>query len=166
MRDIPGYKGLYAITSCGKVWSYMMNDFMKSWDNGHGYQYIWLTNMYGTRKQWRINQLMGITWLEKPEGATVVAHKDDCRSHNWVSNLFWTTQKENLDTDHFREASKHKQFTPILCVETGEVFPSQAAAARWVGIHKYGINNVLMGKQKTAGGYHWQRVVEDSEKIS
>ena len=37
MRDIPGYEGLYAITSCGKVWSYYKNDFLKSWDNGHGY---------------------------------------------------------------------------------------------------------------------------------
>ena len=109
---------------------------------------------------------MGITWLDKPEGATVVAHKDDCRSHNWLSNLFWTTQKENLDTDHFREAQKKKLFTQVLCVETGEIFPSQAAAARWAGIHRYGVNNVLMGKQKTAGGYHWQRVVEDDKNFS
>lgn len=27
MRDIPGYEGLYAITSCGKVWSYKRKIF-------------------------------------------------------------------------------------------------------------------------------------------
>lgn len=28
MRDIVGFEGLYAITSCGKVWSYKSNKFM------------------------------------------------------------------------------------------------------------------------------------------
>lgn len=29
MKDIKGYEGLYAITSCGKVWSYKRNKFLK-----------------------------------------------------------------------------------------------------------------------------------------
>ena len=45
-----------------------------------------------------------------------------------------------------RMVYKKKLRTEIRCVETGEIFPSQAAAARWAQIHKYGINNVLMGK--------------------
>ena len=28
MRDIPGYEGRYAVTSCGKVWSYKRKIFM------------------------------------------------------------------------------------------------------------------------------------------
>jgi hypothetical protein len=29
MKDIVGYEGLYAITSCGKVWSYKSKRFIK-----------------------------------------------------------------------------------------------------------------------------------------
>lgn len=28
MRDIKGYEGLYAVTSCGRVWSYRSNKFL------------------------------------------------------------------------------------------------------------------------------------------
>ena len=34
MRDIPGYEGLYAVTSCGKVWSHKFKKFMAPFDNG------------------------------------------------------------------------------------------------------------------------------------
>ena len=40
MRDIKGYEGLYAITSCGKVWSYRSKKFLKPYDNGFGYLYV------------------------------------------------------------------------------------------------------------------------------
>lgn len=28
MRDIPGYEGEYAVTSCGKVWSHKRKKFL------------------------------------------------------------------------------------------------------------------------------------------
>lgn len=42
-----------------------------------------------------------------------------------------------------------------ICVETGEEFVSSAEAGRQKGIDKTCIQNVVNGKQKTAGGYHW-----------
>ena len=46
--------------------------------------------------------------------------------------------------------------------ETGEmlnVFQSIGAAARSVNINSKGIVDVIVGKQKTAGGYYWQEVL-------
>jgi hypothetical protein len=37
MRDIQGYEGIYAVTSCGKVWSYKTKRFLRPADNGNGY---------------------------------------------------------------------------------------------------------------------------------
>lgn len=76
-----------------------------------------------------------------------VGHKNDKRDDNRVENLYWCTRKENLDTDHYREAAKNRIRSKVRCVETGEIFASQAEAARWVGKNKYGINLVLNGKQ-------------------
>lgn len=37
MKDIKGYEGLYAITSCGKVWSYKSKKFLKPRKRKDGY---------------------------------------------------------------------------------------------------------------------------------
>ena len=43
---------------------------------------------------------------------------------------------------------------PVICVETGEVFPSQHAAEIATGF--YSIHKACSGMYKTSGGYHWQ----------
>ena len=48
----------------------------------------------------------------------------------------------------------------VLCVETGEVFPSTHDAGRQTGVRHTYISKCLNGKQKTAGGFHWQKVKE------
>lgn len=45
---------------------------------------------------------------------------------------------------------------PVLCVETGEIFETGAAAAKAVGRSPSAVSSALCGKIKTAGGYHWQ----------
>jgi len=45
-----------------------------------------------------------------------------------------------------------------ICVEMGQVFQSQADAARWVGSNArpQTISRAVSGERKTAYGYHWQ----------
>jgi hypothetical protein len=38
MKDIKGYEGLYAITSCGKVWGYKYKRFLSPAITKHGYE--------------------------------------------------------------------------------------------------------------------------------
>lgn len=167
MRDIPGFEGRYAMTLDGQVWSYWAHGFKATYINRHGYVCVDL-DKNGKRCKKRINILMAETWdLPKPDWWAPgmckldVAHEDDNPLNNHLSNLFWKTRSENINTDHWREAHKSYLRTPIRCVETGEVFPSQSAAARSIGLHPYGINNVLQGKQNTCGGYHWERIMKD-----
>ena len=51
---------------------------------------------------------------------------------------------------------------PVVCVETGVVYPSQLAAEKATGFT--GIHKVCRGRQYTAGGYHW-RYAEESESL-
>ena len=57
MKDIVGYEGLYAITSCGKVWSYKSKKFLKPSDNGHGYSFVRLCKD-GKVKNYKIHRLV------------------------------------------------------------------------------------------------------------
>ena len=45
----------------------------------------------------------------------------------------------------------------IICVETGVEYKGLEEASKQVGCSKTGISNVLSGKTKTSGGYHWKR---------
>ena len=52
----------------------------------------------------------------------------------------------------------------VICVETGEIFESLAAAGRAMKINSHNIGNVIRGKNNTAGGYHWRRYEEDIQE--
>ena len=158
MKDIKNYEGLYAITSCGKVWSYRSQKFLKPFDTGHGYLQV-ILRKDGQNKHFRIHRLVAEAYIPNPENKEEVNHIDEVRSHNWVGNLEWTTSSENKR--HSPQTGKLKLFTKIRCVETGVIYSDGQAAADAIGIHRQGIQNVLHGKQKTAGGYHWERVMED-----
>ena len=164
MRDVIGFEGLYAITRCGKVWSYKSKRWVNGWYNGAGYH---LVRLRKNKKNYtkRVHVLVAEAYLGRPEDPmmTDVGHLDDNRLNNNVNNLKWMTRSENLNTDSFREKQSMKTFTKIRCVETGEIYNSQRDAGRAVGIHPYGITCVLMGRQKTAGGYHWERTDEKQD---
>ena len=45
---------------------------------------------------------------------------------------------------------------PVRCIETGRVYRSSEDAARDTRINAGTIRNTCQGRQKTAGGYHWE----------
>lgn len=93
-------------------------------------------------------------------------------------NCRWVTRDDNLKnrsfTDAYAEASRRNlgfvdvKFRssrvleacskPVRCVETGVVFPSQIEAARAIGLSNSAVALVIKGYNKTAGGFHWERV--------
>ncbi len=46
----------------------------------------------------------------------------------------------------------------VRCIETNEVYFRIKDAEEMTGINRHGIGNCCSGKQKTAGGYHWEYV--------
>ena len=157
MRDIKNFEGLYAVTSCGKVWSYRAQKFLKPYDNGQGYLSVCLWKG-SKRKTCKIHMLVAQAYLvnEDPEHLTDVSHKDNIKTHNYIGNLEYATHRDNIKNSVRRG---HKRVVDsILCVELNTIYPNQAEAARALNIHRQCIVNVLAGKQKTAGGYHFERV--------
>ena len=60
----------------------------------------------------------------------------------------------------FLESDKHAK--PVICVETGEYYPSQMAAEKATGYS--GIHKACAGKQYTASGYHWRYASEEERQ--
>lgn len=96
MVDISGYEGVYAITSCGKVWSYRTNRFLKPGrcSDKNPYQKVYLYDNY-KRKICYVHQLVAQAYLENPLGYTEVNHKDENKLNNCMSNLEWCSRLYN-----------------------------------------------------------------------
>lgn len=153
MKDIKDYEGLYAVTSCGKVWSYRSKKFLKPSDNGNGYLVVKLYKD-GTQKTLRVHRLVAEAYIDNPDNKPQINHIDKNKTHNYVGNLEWSTAKENIQ--HSVKDRHENSVKPVVCVETGEVYCSQVAAAAAIGVHRQCIGNCVRGRQKTTGGYHWR----------
>lgn len=155
MVDIKGFEGKYAVTSCGNIWSYKSKRFLKAYPNSDGYYYVKLCND-GFTKQFRVNRLVALAYIPNPDGLPHVGHDDDCKEHNYVSNLYWTTNKENNNHGAHNQRLSQAKKKPVVCEETGEVFDSLEAAAQSIDRAAQSLSACLKGKSKTCGGYHWQ----------
>lgn len=92
MKDIKGYEGRYAITSCGRVWSHISQRFLKpaEWGRkGSGYKRVTLTNANGEQKHHLIHRLVAEAYIPNPNNLPQINHIDENPSHNWVGNLEW-----------------------------------------------------------------------------
>lgn len=75
--------------------------------------------------------------------------------------LFPTKEQQEKIIENKEKLNNYKNNKPhmfngeIKCVETQEIFKNQSQAAKAKNIHSQNISAVLVGKQKTAGGFHW-----------
>lgn len=157
MKDYTGYNGLYAITSCGKVWSYKSQKFLKAYDDGHGYLFVRLYKD-GVGKNFNVHRLVAETYLPNPDNLPCVNHKDECKTNNALSNLEFCTYKYNTNYGTCRQRGADKTKKPVHCIELNRDFGSLKAAAQFLNITPSHVNKHLKGKKKTAGGYHWRYI--------
>lgn len=165
MKDIKGFEGLYAVTSCGKVWSYRSQKFLKPLLDKDGYLRV---NLRKNEKLSRfgIHRLVAEAYIPNLEGKPQINHKDEDKTHNYINNLEWVTQAENnkhgtrLGRVGESRKGKSSKVKPIYCVELDRVFESQAQAVRELGVCSTTLNYALNGKRSKSGGYHWQYVIE------
>ena len=118
-RPIPGYEGLYSVSSIGRVRS---EDRITT----HGTSYKAVkgrtlcqnrtTNGYLALRLWRngqfrvarVHQLVAEAFIDKPGEAFMVDHIDRNRSNNTISNLRWVTKAQNMRNTQCRTASGFK----------------------------------------------------------
>ena len=158
MKDIKGYEGLYAITSCGKVWSYHSNKFLKPYNHNCGYLSVNLSKN-NKCKTCLIHRLVAEAFIANPDNLPQVNHKDENKFNNCLSNLEFcpVTYNNNYGTRTKRAAETHS--TAVYCVELNTQYKSIVDAARLLKISKGNICSVINGNRKTAGGYHWRLVL-------
>ena len=104
-KSIPGYEGLYEVSSYGRIKSlerYRFNNggiqllkerIMKPL-NYNGYKKVVLLKN-GSKKIEYIHRLVAKLFIPNPDNLPCVNHKDEDKSNNRVDNLEWCTVKYN-----------------------------------------------------------------------
>lgn len=147
MKDIKGYEGIYGITSCGKVWSYRNECFLKPYLNKKGYMRVCLRKD-GEKKMYSLHRLVAEEYLPNSENLPQVDHIDGNKTHNYLNNLQWITHRDNV------RKGRNK---PILQFDLDGNFIREWECAADVGkVAVKSINNCLKGRTKTAYGFIWK----------
>lgn len=105
LRPIPGYDGLYSVTSDGRIWShpkptgvsYHRGCWLKPW-LVVGYPSVRLKTADGTRVTHYVHRIVAMVWVCNPSPTewTHVNHKDGNRQNSASTNLEWCNRSMNL----------------------------------------------------------------------
>ena len=110
MINIKGYKGKYKACEDGRIWaepSAKRPDgcYLKPWLIGHGYETVSLYKN-GKGKKFLVHRLVAKAFIDNPEKAPEINHKDGNRLNNRIENLEWVSSKENKS--HARKIGLYK----------------------------------------------------------
>lgn len=115
------------------------------------------------RTKFRVHRLVAENFITKIPDRDVVNHRDGDKSNNRVSNLEWSTPREN--TKHAIDSGlrpRGRQPKPIAMFGLDGVylkeFPSIKEASAITGINKRSIANCANGARNKAGEYKWSFV--------
>lgn len=107
-KPIPGYEGLYEVSTKGRVKKlervtvrkngrkyHKKERILKSWTNYKGYLCVNIYSNEGKQKYATIHRLVAKAFIPNPDNKPQVNHKDEVKTNNCVENLDWMTAKEN-----------------------------------------------------------------------
>lgn len=157
-KPIADYEDLYEVSNQGRVRSlcnrYGENKILKQCIGSRGYYLVTLCNK-GKQKTVNVHRLVACAFIPNPASLPCINHKDENKLNNNVSNLEWCSYYHNNTYGHRLTKSAEKRGIPVICNETGIVYPSSKAASRITGIAQSQIWNCSHGNRKTAGGFTW-----------
>lgn len=153
-KPIPGYEGLYEVSSLGRVKSLRSNRLMVLSPNSRKYLGL---NLYkdGKKKSVHVHRLVAEVFCERPKGKDIVDHINGDKNDNRAQNLRWVTQKENI---YFGRRVK-----PVIRSD-GKLYESVRATTA-DGFHFTSVCACCRGKQEAHRGYTWRYADESVQAV-
>ena len=159
-KDIEDYEALYQVSNLGRVKRVKTGRILKSGKHRDGYLHVCLSKN-GSKSTKKIHRLVAEAFIPNPDNKQQVNHIDEDKTNNMVSNLEWSTSKEN--TNH---GTRNKRVSiPIIAtnIKTGESteFYGARECARQLDLNCGNITKVLKGRLKQTGGYTFKYKAEN-----
>lgn len=180
-KGVKGFGNFYEVSNLGRVRSkeritkiqpychiVRKSRILKAQFNGSYYRVVISFN--GKCRQVLIHRLVAETFIPNPNNLPEVNHKDEDKSNNKASNLEWCSRLYNMA--YGTKSARQSLFmtltkgVPVSQYTLDGVFVANYAtieqARKKNNISRGGIKCTCDGKQKSAGGYLWRYINEDS----
>ena len=171
-RDIPGYEGLYQVSSFGNVRS--LDRVVRSrWGSDMirrgvllkqgnrpltGYPFVVLCRD-GVNTYYSVHRLVAASFVENPNQFPEVNHKDENTLNNYSENLEWCTSKYNKNYGQRNEKASKKLGIAIVQMDlNGNIIRTHnsATSCRKLGFTQSSIRKCCIGKTKNYRGFIWK----------
>lgn len=150
----------YEVNLNGKVRNAKTKKILAQYENSNGYLYVCLSERNHTINK-KVHRLVAEAFILNEDDKPQVNHKDGNKKNNNVSNLEWTTNKENMI--HAKKSGllkfnneKHNIIAKDKVTQNILNFNGINEASRITGINKTSIRRCCEGKVKSAGNYYWE----------
>lgn len=160
-KDVP-FDSNYKVSNYGRIFSKRTNKILKGELTEKGYIRVALTE----HKRYLVHCIVARTFIPNPENKPQVNHIDGNKQNNYVDNLEWCTQSENM---------RHALKTGLKIMPKGkDVYNARviyqydknnnlikrwecmSTASQTLKISQRDIVRVCKGERKTCGGYIWK----------
>lgn len=180
-KDIPGYVGLYQVSTLGNVRSIVVSmgrrkRILSPGKTKWGYLQVSLADVNGVKKHVSVHRAVCLAFIPIPENLRPylgtrylqVNHKDEDKLNNRVENLEWCTPKYNTNYGSVlqkRLNTKNKNGSIGSFVKVNQLaedgtliktWDSMVEAASALNIHRSQICQCCKGKLHTVGGFKWE----------
>jgi hypothetical protein len=166
-KDIEGFPN-YQVSSLGNVKNIIFNKLLNPTKKG-GYHLVDLRNDT-VRKSYRVHRIVADAFLDNPENKPDVNHKDKNKLNNCLSNLEWSTRKENMihakantiitTNKNKRIFRKDKNTNELLenydSIEQAGIWALQNGLTKTSHNGRNAIGNCIRGLSNHAYGYKWE----------
>lgn len=149
----------YIVSSSGRILSYKKGTWneLKPQKDTDGYLQVVLSEN-GKRNYKFVHRLVAESFLYRPKGCTEVNHIDGCKANNDISNLEWTTRKDNMLHAHDMNLVQTRKPILVTNIKTGKtrIFRGQREASRILNINQGNMNHALKGRNRSYKGYRFE----------